>query len=1071
MMSDTQKRPGLPPLSLNPRENVTPQEVQKEMEALRKHRRVSMQRTFIDPDLPDLAGTDPVNSYAGPYIPPAEPNTPNTPRAPLTPSDEGGDPPADFSLDEKSLTARSPVFGSTQRERYLARRAARANASTDSSRTSEDSAASDDAKLATPPADSANHFWVPASAHPEISPEQFRAFIKEQAERNMQHHALNPGLAQEGENIAGEALLSRGMIQDQLAAKPSLRRNASITRRASSLRRQVRPEKEGDATPVRAARRGSVLAPPAQAAAGAQPPAPSERQPAGAAEQGKPPAAQERAPSESSTVADGSSGDAASADGASAEDTSFSSSHHSEPLDIDALNSFLMRPKVQGPAAPASAQAPREPVISDESSSQSSHVPDSDSPRASSEVARAEAAQSIDAELSAKTPVPRRPNAPSHPPPPVPSTAAPAAPAQPPATQEPETPVRQPIAAPSPRTPVRATTLPVPPSAAPQAAGALAPVPLFTSEPDAMPSQPEPSPTPVPPPKDDVLREKAPLAHRRQGSADQVSQRMPPREPIHRIPPPRHPAAQPQGAPAPQPEAAAPQRSMQPAPVASRRDKKRSGFSLSWFGLSKDEEELTDRKAEKEGGRRRDKDTRRKNEPDEGLAGAPTSVSSAPPRRRERDLLSSLFGKRRADSQDSLKQRGWNLFSAISGSNVGPPATDFNYTRFPLHIERAIYRLSHFKLANPRRPLAEQVMISNLMFWYLSVINMSQVRPTCASSENGGASRISEYDDIMRRFAAGTPPVSANTGSLGFPRRRPLPRPGSFPPSVMVAPLGGAGAAATGMPTAGHDYNGMHVEPEKTARPLPTPGAWQQKGPETYDPDPAYDDTSSQDDYGSTGYVLDGYYTSTPSSLSADTGVTVPPSEHDSSYLSSEKDTMSSQHSDGMPATSVQDAYYPLYAQHPLDSARYAAGAYYTTTGAYGAPDAAWDAKHAPVPPVTTAPTAPTAAAAAPGAPNAPAAPSIPDTPPQPPAKPQRSPRKHVPPLPDRQQSQAVLSEARMSPSRVPAQHRRVPGSPTRPLKSAASAPNLRKGPRPAPPPVPPPGYGPLELTTATPRR
>ncbi|ORZ25646.1 hypothetical protein BCR42DRAFT_400606 [Absidia repens] len=43
--------------------------------------------------------------------------------------------------------------------------------------------------------------------------------------------------------------------------------------------------------------------------------------------------------------------------------------------------------------------------------------------------------------------------------------------------------------------------------------------------------------------------------------------------------------------------------------------------------------------------------------------------------------------------------------------------------RLPLHMERGIYRLSHMKLANPRRPLREQVIISNFMFWYLSIIN------------------------------------------------------------------------------------------------------------------------------------------------------------------------------------------------------------------------------------------------------------------------------------------------------------------------------------------------------------
>ncbi|CAG8607076.1 7041_t:CDS:2 [Ambispora gerdemannii] len=49
-----------------------------------------------------------------------------------------------------------------------------------------------------------------------------------------------------------------------------------------------------------------------------------------------------------------------------------------------------------------------------------------------------------------------------------------------------------------------------------------------------------------------------------------------------------------------------------------------------------------------------------------------------------------------------------------------------NYNRLPIHMERAIYRLSHVKLANPRRPLHEQVLISNMMFWYLSLINKQQ---------------------------------------------------------------------------------------------------------------------------------------------------------------------------------------------------------------------------------------------------------------------------------------------------------------------------------------------------------
>ncbi|KAJ3026693.1 UNVERIFIED_CONTAM: hypothetical protein HDU68_005233 [Siphonaria sp. JEL0065] len=43
------------------------------------------------------------------------------------------------------------------------------------------------------------------------------------------------------------------------------------------------------------------------------------------------------------------------------------------------------------------------------------------------------------------------------------------------------------------------------------------------------------------------------------------------------------------------------------------------------------------------------------------------------------------------------------------------------FPRFPLHLEKAIYQLSHAKLAQPRRPLIEQVMVSNLMLYILSV--------------------------------------------------------------------------------------------------------------------------------------------------------------------------------------------------------------------------------------------------------------------------------------------------------------------------------------------------------------
>jgi hypothetical protein len=64
--------------------------------------------------------------------------------------------------------------------------------------------------------------------------------------------------------------------------------------------------------------------------------------------------------------------------------------------------------------------------------------------------------------------------------------------------------------------------------------------------------------------------------------------------------------------------------------------------------------------------------------------------------------------------------------------------------RLPLHVERALYRLSHYKLADPRRPLQHQVAISNLMFWYLSVINAHPPPTTLMASPSNHHAHFDE---------------------------------------------------------------------------------------------------------------------------------------------------------------------------------------------------------------------------------------------------------------------------------------------------------------------------------------
>ncbi|KAL9549348.1 hypothetical protein PS6_006130 [Mucor atramentarius] len=93
--------------------------------------------------------------------------------------------------------------------------------------------------------------------------------------------------------------------------------------------------------------------------------------------------------------------------------------------------------------------------------------------------------------------------------------------------------------------------------------------------------------------------------------------------------------------------------------------------------------------------------------------------------------ISSLFSRKSSSpsskksnqnnsSQKSLKCTDTAKNDSCTSSKNAVP---FNYTRLPIHTERAIYRLSHLKLTTPRRPLRDQVIISNLMFWYLSIVS------------------------------------------------------------------------------------------------------------------------------------------------------------------------------------------------------------------------------------------------------------------------------------------------------------------------------------------------------------
>ncbi|KAF8318675.1 hypothetical protein DL93DRAFT_321167 [Clavulina sp. PMI_390] len=105
--------------------------------------------------------------------------------------------------------------------------------------------------------------------------------------------------------------------------------------------------------------------------------------------------------------------------------------------------------------------------------------------------------------------------------------------------------------------------------------------------------------------------------------------------------------------------------------------------------------------------------------------------SHPPPKEKDSSFFGSLFGKKKTEESSSIGSgQGPATAAALLGQSrskatatTPEPPGPMGYARYPIHVERAVYRLSHIKLANPRRPLHEQVLISNLMFWYLGIIN------------------------------------------------------------------------------------------------------------------------------------------------------------------------------------------------------------------------------------------------------------------------------------------------------------------------------------------------------------
>jgi len=207
-----------------------------------------------------------------------------------------------------------------------------------------------------------------------------------------------------------------------------------------------------------------------------------------------------------------------------------------------------------------------------------------------------------------------------------------------------------------------------------------------------------------------------------------------------------------------------------------------SGASSTSSYREKEKESVKEKEKEKKGGffsKKDKKDKDKKGKEKDGFLG---SLFGSSKKKVEEPVSVSNFSSAGPAAAAAL------LGSSKSAKSMGlspipsPTSPGFsNFSRYPIHVERAVYRLSHIKLANARRPLYEQVLISNLMFWYLGIIgrNVAEEKEKDKKPEpaTSGVRKEEEKEPSVKVVAKGTPPKPIDSGSAGkaLPRVQPEP--------------------------------------------------------------------------------------------------------------------------------------------------------------------------------------------------------------------------------------------------------------------------------------------------------
>ncbi|CAI7564691.1 hypothetical protein PCG10_006085 [Penicillium crustosum] len=116
--------------------------------------------------------------------------------------------------------------------------------------------------------------------------------------------------------------------------------------------------------------------------------------------------------------------------------------------------------------------------------------------------------------------------------------------------------------------------------------------------------------------------------------------------------------------------------------------------------------------------------------------------------KKEKDgIFSSIFGggRKKHSSEGHHRKHSSRNLSPEPPMRVLRADVDYPWTRFSILEERAIYRMAHIKLANPRRALYSQVLLSNFMYSYLAKVQ--QMHPQMSVASSGSSQRSSKSRD------------------------------------------------------------------------------------------------------------------------------------------------------------------------------------------------------------------------------------------------------------------------------------------------------------------------------------